>query len=894
MVLYGVMGSAAGAVNETGLIAHFDFEGDFNSSDDSIVGEYVIDSAAYYPFNGDAVDESINDNNGTVYGATLTDDHLGNENNAYSFDGIDDYIELMNESEKIAAFDGGNYTVSVWAKGTGPLYLLGGTGTKHSLQLIETTVDNKIRCRVFYSASYGANVIGESIIDTEEWNRYTLTCENGSDGYEISAYVNGKFEGNASIVGQHPLVAKDLVAGLRREQYVNYYMDGDISEVQIYSRPLSNDEVARTYKYSQNNKLSDPFIDGYYGEAVKFDGMTNYISVGDFGISGTSNASYIATFKIADSWNNVGQIFGGRWSTQQSFYITKDNILAGRQDNRAITSNNLVGLDHETRAYTFNYNGQYSNLVLYDKSVFETDYTFAGYDGFGAANQWIGYEKRLNSYFDGEISDLWVFNRTLSENEILNFYNYPISPENNSVINVTYPPLTNEIELSWNKILGVSKYKLEVAKDPLFYTTIRVIETTNSYAVLSLEDEKYYWRVTPYYTATGSYGLTSDVYNFEFIPTPLEYETPSIQGTVYQTVDGEQRGVVNANVYITNGTWSDNYLTTRTGYYFFKDIAIGSIYQIYATKEEYVDSSVYFLNTTGNVSIQDIALVPIEGEGQYYKKHYVRFIVTDRSLSQTYDSNIKVYEGEGSPALYDQDTGADGACGFWLDQRTRYRIETTYNGHTQTDYITPTDAEYYIFLEWVDTGDTFLPPNQFYQDVNVTITKNDDTGQVTIYYNDSLEETNSLKFQIGQVDNNGTFVLIEESDEFTENVKTHVFTVTNYVGQDYQVKVIVDHDSFGAVTKTYGVSFPGSNLPFGRGVAYLCVLILMIAGMQFSATDANSGAILICGLASIMWYMDIFEVFGSTINNLMGVGLGMAIFYSILKYINDKRMAEGL
>ena len=47
---------------------------------------------AYYPFNGNANDESTDGHDGTVYGATLTTDRFGNSNSAYSFDGINDYI----------------------------------------------------------------------------------------------------------------------------------------------------------------------------------------------------------------------------------------------------------------------------------------------------------------------------------------------------------------------------------------------------------------------------------------------------------------------------------------------------------------------------------------------------------------------------------------------------------------------------------------------------------------------------------------------------------------------------------------------------------------------------------------------------------------------------------
>ena len=51
---------------------------------------------AYYPFNGNANDESGNGNNGEVNGATLAEDRFGGAGKAYSFDGENDWIELPN------------------------------------------------------------------------------------------------------------------------------------------------------------------------------------------------------------------------------------------------------------------------------------------------------------------------------------------------------------------------------------------------------------------------------------------------------------------------------------------------------------------------------------------------------------------------------------------------------------------------------------------------------------------------------------------------------------------------------------------------------------------------------------------------------------------------------
>ena len=48
----------------------------------------------YWPFNGNANDESGNGNNGTVNGATLTTDRNGVDNKAYSFNGTSNKIEV--------------------------------------------------------------------------------------------------------------------------------------------------------------------------------------------------------------------------------------------------------------------------------------------------------------------------------------------------------------------------------------------------------------------------------------------------------------------------------------------------------------------------------------------------------------------------------------------------------------------------------------------------------------------------------------------------------------------------------------------------------------------------------------------------------------------------------
>ncbi len=68
---------------------------------------------AWYPFNGNANDQSGNSLNGIVNGATLTSDRFGNQNSAYDFNGINDFIQVAHST--LINFDvNEEFTISLW------------------------------------------------------------------------------------------------------------------------------------------------------------------------------------------------------------------------------------------------------------------------------------------------------------------------------------------------------------------------------------------------------------------------------------------------------------------------------------------------------------------------------------------------------------------------------------------------------------------------------------------------------------------------------------------------------------------------------------------------------------------------------------------------------------
>jgi hypothetical protein len=69
---------------------------------------------AYYPFSGNAFDESWNMHDGTIYGAEFRDDRAGRQNQALFFDGTDDIVKL----DKMDSFNSSlkSFSVSFWIK----------------------------------------------------------------------------------------------------------------------------------------------------------------------------------------------------------------------------------------------------------------------------------------------------------------------------------------------------------------------------------------------------------------------------------------------------------------------------------------------------------------------------------------------------------------------------------------------------------------------------------------------------------------------------------------------------------------------------------------------------------------------------------------------------------
>jgi hypothetical protein len=202
---------------------------------------------AYYPFNGNAKDESGNGNNGTVVGATLTTDRKGKANSAYGFNGIDNII-IIEDNDLLKP---AKITLCAWVKTTeikqfGRIIdkLQWSKNTGYCLNL--ETSNNTYSFGVFSSNSTYYNNKSQSIINQNEWSFLVATYENNIS----KIYINSKLDNilyNVPFM-QHSSRYLGIGNGFDTFDDKNGLpYKGIIDDVRIYNRALSEIEILQLY-----------------------------------------------------------------------------------------------------------------------------------------------------------------------------------------------------------------------------------------------------------------------------------------------------------------------------------------------------------------------------------------------------------------------------------------------------------------------------------------------------------------------------------------------------------------------------------------------------------------------------------------------------------------------
>lgn len=188
---------------------------------------------AWYPFNGNANDESGNVYHGTVSGSTLCADRFGTADSAYSFPNTSDYIEIPNFPSASTYVD-----FSAWvrldAEGIddgGFILNKGKYGIPETYSILVTNTDHYPEVNVHVGGGY-YNAVGTEPLVLDEWTHIRGVYNGIGPGAGLTLYVNGTRVDYTAVSGLLDQNSESLWFGVDYNN-TRWAWDGSIDDVSI-------------------------------------------------------------------------------------------------------------------------------------------------------------------------------------------------------------------------------------------------------------------------------------------------------------------------------------------------------------------------------------------------------------------------------------------------------------------------------------------------------------------------------------------------------------------------------------------------------------------------------------------------------------------------------------
>ena len=266
----------------------------------------------WWPFNGNANDESGNGNNGTVNGAILTADRFGNVGKAYSFDGVDDFINCSFSGPAGANID---ISVTFWMKTSQSSYgeIIGYGNDQITGQDFRIYINGQQGCNnaMYFDSYSSAKGINTSFLNV--WDFYTLKFKGtGLNSVDSSYfYKNGVLQSSGCFYSTISLMNISNLFPLTFGKYhgnliPGSFFNGDLDDIGIWNRALTDQEISDLY----NANICYEYVT-----------VTDTLVI-NTGITGYNPITYLNTLKI---WPNPSNdhitIDAGNLATMNGYSI---------------------------------------------------------------------------------------------------------------------------------------------------------------------------------------------------------------------------------------------------------------------------------------------------------------------------------------------------------------------------------------------------------------------------------------------------------------------------------------------------------------------------------------------------------------------------------------------
>jgi len=252
-----------------------------------------LDAANVKSYSGSGTtwnDLSGNGNDGALVNSV---GYSTNSNGVLSFDGVNDHINLGNSSELSSIGGTTNITASAWVYYND----YGGGAQGYSVITVKgspwTWLLENFQQTFRFRITAGGSDVNVPDTSTHELNKWY--CVSGTyDGATMNIYVNGDLKAFKSQTGS--LATNSVTARIGTFQGTNYNLNGNISDVKIYNRALTAQEIKQNFEA----------LRGRYNISRFYDTLPNIID------GGSSQNNNITSLNPASSApNSVSTIIDG-------------------------------------------------------------------------------------------------------------------------------------------------------------------------------------------------------------------------------------------------------------------------------------------------------------------------------------------------------------------------------------------------------------------------------------------------------------------------------------------------------------------------------------------------------------------------------------------------------
>jgi len=407
---------------------------------------------------GSVAYDSVDTNDGTIYGPTYTTGIVGD---ALSFDGVDNYVNVGNDAS-LTSLTPSAMTIEAWVYNTQLISTTGidlrtivaqrpyGQDKGYGLQygyVAGYGVDDYIVTIAFFGGYQG---IVKQNISPNQWHHIAGVFDNNI----ATIYINGEAQTTTNIGSGYTTSNDDVIIGRHGNWASRYdYHKGIIDEVAIYNRALSAEEIAALAGLTcvappedlvswwpgdgnaddiegiNDGTVYDAiYVPGKVDQAFSFDGDGDYVDCGD-------DASLDITSELTiDAWINrpnfdthgtiVGKTNGSSASAGYGLFSYMGGVeLAFYSEGgwkRTWPRVSITANEWHHIAGTFDGN----NLYLYVDGEQKASRAYSGTIAIAAGHSLhIAYWRLgLPTYFEGLIDEVEIFNRALSAPEIRAIY----------------------------------------------------------------------------------------------------------------------------------------------------------------------------------------------------------------------------------------------------------------------------------------------------------------------------------------------------------------------------------------------------------------------------------------------------------------------------------------